>query len=158
MWSYDGRDSILGARAGSVALATAYVEMTSMIVGLGTDVVDCVRIRVILQKHGERFLERVFTAEERAYCMAKADPVPHLAARFAAKEAARKAMATEKSLGWHDVEVVRSAAGSISMRFAGAATVGAERLNVARSHVSMTHVKSIAVATVVLETDGRGSS
>ncbi len=125
-----------------------------MIVGLGTDVVDCVRIRVILQRHGQRFLERVFTADERGYCVAKADPVPHLAVRFAAKEAARKAMAREKSLGWHDVEIVRSDEGPVSLRFTGAAAVGVARLNVVRSHLSVAHERSIAVATVILEAEG----
>lgn len=122
-----------------------------MIVGLGTDVVDCARLRRVVDRYGARFIERVFTEHERDYCLRMRDPVPHLAARFAAKEAARKALAQAPPLGWHDVEVVRSEAGPIALEFHGDALKEARRVGVRRSWVSLSHELSTAVATVVLE-------
>lgn len=122
-----------------------------MIVGLGVDVCDCERLRQAIARHGERFVERVFTADERAYCMKMRDPVPHLAARFAAKEAARKALADGPDLGWHEVEVVREAAGPVALRFSGKAAEGVAARGVARAHLSLAHERTVAVATVILE-------
>ncbi|HET9598767.1 MAG TPA: holo-ACP synthase, partial [Anaeromyxobacteraceae bacterium] len=79
-----------------------------MILGLGVDVVHIARIeRVLGSAHGPRFVERTFTAGERSYCDARRDRATHYAARFAAKEAASKALGVPEGIGFHDVEVVR---------------------------------------------------
>jgi holo-[acyl-carrier protein] synthase len=77
--------------------------------GVGTDIIECSRIAGVLERQGERFLKRVFTEGERAYCLRMKNPVPHLAARFAAKEAVSKCFTTGigESLGWQSIEVVK---------------------------------------------------
>src|SRR5256886_6717175 len=79
------------------------------IIGLGFDATDIPRVREVFARHGERFLRRVFTDEEIAYCTRQRDPVPSLAGRFAAKEAAMNALGTGHSRGvlWKDIEVFR---------------------------------------------------
>src|SRR5262244_969535 len=79
------------------------------IIGLGFDATDLPRIRDVFDRYGDRFLQRVFTDGEITYCTRQRDPVPSLAGRFAAKEAAMKALGTGHSQGvlWRDVEVVR---------------------------------------------------
>jgi len=81
----------------------------SRTIGIGIDVVRIPRMRDVIARWDERFLRRVFTEGEIAYCRARRDPVPHFAARFAAKEAATKALGTGLSLGlrWRDLEVRR---------------------------------------------------
>jgi len=122
-----------------------------VIVGIGVDVVECARLRRALERHGERFLARVFCDAERAYCMGMHDPVPHLAARFAAKEATRKALASLPPLSWHDVEVVRAPEGPVTLELHGVARAGAQALGVVRRHLSLAHERAYAVAQVVLE-------
>lgn len=77
--------------------------------GVGVDLIECARLQSALERHGERFLQRVFTAGERAYCLGMKNPVPHLAARFAAKEAVAKCFTTGigAELGWLSIEVVK---------------------------------------------------
>jgi holo-[acyl-carrier protein] synthase len=77
--------------------------------GVGTDIIECSRIARVLERQGERFLNRVFTDGEREYCMKMKNPVPHLAARFAAKEAVSKCFTTGigSSLGWKSIEVIK---------------------------------------------------
>lgn len=83
------------------------LEEGGIVLGLGTDLVDVERIRRSHERHGERFLKRVFTAEEQAYCLSRPDPYPHLAARFAAKEAVSKAFSTGigAEFAWTSVSV-----------------------------------------------------
>jgi holo-[acyl-carrier protein] synthase len=121
------------------------------IVGLGIDATDIPRIRETVHRYGERFLYRVFTDGEIAYCRRRRDPVPHLAGRFAAKEAAMKALGTGHSRGvlWRDVEVVR-AGGPPQLRFHGAAARHAESLGVRRSLLTITHSDALAFAQVLL--------
>lgn len=124
-----------------------------MIVGLGVDLVELSRIRAVWQRHGERFLERVLTADERAYCLRKRDPVPSLAARFAAKEATAKALGTGLARGvrFRDIEVVRAATGEPGLRLHGAAREIAGRRGAGRNLLTLTHGRDAAVAVVVLE-------
>jgi holo-[acyl-carrier protein] synthase len=124
-----------------------------VIVGLGMDVVDVARIRRILEGPAElagRFVERCFTAEERRTCDAFRDRATRYAARFAAKEAASKALGVPARIGWHDVEVVRGD-GPPALVLRGEAAAAAARLGVTRSHLTITHDAAIAAATVVLE-------
>ena len=122
-----------------------------MILGLGTDIVDCDRIELALERHGDRFEERVFTNDERAYCRRMPNPTLHFAARFAAKEAARKAMAEGPDLNWQDVEVIRTPAGPVRLEFHGVAAEVAAGMGVKRCFLSIAHEQSSAVATVILE-------
>lgn len=77
--------------------------------GTGTDIIECSRIARVLERQGERFLKRVYTEGEQQYCMQMKNPVPHLAARFAAKEAVSKCFTTGigSSLGWKSIEVIK---------------------------------------------------
>lgn len=122
------------------------------IVGLGIDATDLPRVRETYQKYGDRFLQRVFTAEEIAYCLRRRDPVPSLAGRFAAKEAGMKAIGTGHSRGvlWREVEVVRGAGGPPQLRFHGAALRHAERMGVTRALLTITHSETLAFAQVIL--------
>lgn len=124
-----------------------------MIVGVGVDIVDLARIRDVLERHRDRFLDRILTAEEKRYCLEHRDPTPFVAARFAAKEAVFKAIGTGWSDGvrWTDIEVRRDAAGRPLLVTSGMVQQleGAG----ARWHLSMSHERSAAVAVAVLERD-----
>jgi holo-[acyl-carrier protein] synthase len=121
------------------------------IIGMGLDATDLHRISEMLQRYRDRFLQRIFTDGEIAYCTRRRDPVPHLAGRFAVKEAAMKALGTGRTRGvlWKDIEVVR-VGGPPQLRFHGGAARRAEAMNVRRSLVTITHSESIALAQVIL--------
>jgi holo-[acyl-carrier protein] synthase len=129
-----------------------------MILGVGVDVVETARIERAARRHGERFLGRVFTEAEAAYCRGMKRSAEHLAARFAAKEAAVKALGTGfgRGFGLRDIEVARDASGRPALRLHRRARSLAERLGVRRVHVSLSHSRDLAAAVVVLEggTDG----
>lgn len=127
-----------------------------MIVGIGTDLVEIERVRVLVQEKGERVLARLFTAGERAYCEAKARPARHLAARIAAKEAAFKALSGSddaRGIGWREIEVQMDHLGRPLLALHGRAAARAAELGVARHWVSLTHGEQAAVAVVILERD-----
>lgn len=118
--------------------------------GIGIDLVEVPRIRELLEKHGQRFKERTFTAGEIAYCDACADPAMHYAARFAAKEAAAKALGTglwAEGVVWTDIEVVREVSGKPQIALHGAAKQHAADANCL---VSLTHTRDLAMAQVIL--------
>jgi holo-[acyl-carrier protein] synthase len=121
------------------------------IIGIGLDATDLPRIADMLQRYGERFLRRVFTEGEIAYCKRRRDPVPSLAGRFAVKEAAMKALGTGQSQGviWKDIEVVR-AGGPPQLRLHGGAARRADSMHVRRTLVTITHAQTIAMAQVML--------
>jgi holo-[acyl-carrier protein] synthase len=121
------------------------------ILGLGLDATDIPRIADVFARYGDRFLRRIFTAGEIAYCTRRKNPVPHLAARFAAKEAGMKALGTGHSRGvlWQDLEVVR-VSGPPQLRLHGGAAARAQRLGVESSLLTLTHSESLAVAQVLL--------
>ena len=121
------------------------------VIGIGIDATDLPRIADLLERYGERFLKRVFTAAEIAYCTARRDPVPSLGGRFAVKEAAMKALGTglSRGVGWKDIEVVR-AGGPPQLRLHGGAARRAEQMHVRRSLVTITHAQTLAMAQVML--------
>lgn len=127
-----------------------------MIVGSGIDLTETGRIQKAVDRYGARFLDRVYTAAEQEYCRRKRNSAESLAARFAAKEAAAKALGTGISRGvtWLEIEVVREPGGRPSLRFHGRAAQIAEGLGMAHAALSLTHTGSLAMASVVLE-DGR---
>jgi holo-[acyl-carrier protein] synthase len=127
-----------------------------MIVGSGIDLVEIGRIQHSMDRYGSRFLNRVYTAEEQAYCLRKRNAAESFAARFAAKEAGAKALGTGISFGvnWLEIEVVRAPGGRPTLRFHGRAAQIAAAMGVVRSALSITHTAALAMASVVLE-DGR---
>src|SRR5512140_2358298 len=125
-----------------------------MIAGIGVDVVDIARVQALLDRHGERFLRRVFTEEEAAYAMGGANKAERLAGRFAVKEAVMKALGTGKSQGilWRDVETLRGRLGKPEVRLHGQAVQWAKiRSGGAMMHASITHDGGKAMAFVILE-------
>jgi holo-[acyl-carrier protein] synthase len=124
-----------------------------MIVGSGIDVVEIERIQRTMDRYGQRFLDRVYTAPEQAYCLRKRKSAESLAARFAAKEAGAKALGTGISHGvnWLEIEVVREPSGRPTLRFLGRAAEFAARLGASRAALSITHTTTLAVASVVIE-------
>lgn len=124
-----------------------------MIIGSGIDVVEIERIQNSMNRFGARFLDRVYTAGEQQYCLRKRNSAESLAARFAAKEAAAKALGTGISHGvsWLEIEVVREAGGRPSLRFDGRAADWARRLGVTRAALSLTHSAGLAIASVIVE-------
>src|SRR5688500_19274212 len=121
------------------------------IVGLGFDATGIPRVADMLERYGERFLRRVFTDGEIAYCTRRRNPAPHLAGRFAAKEAAMKALGTGHSRGvlWKDVEVLRGA-GPPRLHLYGGAAARADAMHVRRSLLTITHSDALAIAQVML--------
>ena len=119
--------------------------------GLGFDATDIPRVADVFRRYGDHFLRRVFTEQEIAYCTRRRDPAPHLAGRFAAKEAAMKALGTGHSRGvlWKDVEIVR-AFGPPRLELHGEAARVAERMNARRSLLTITHAETLAMAQVLL--------
>ena len=127
-----------------------------MIVGSGIDLAEIERIQHSMDRYGQRFLDRVYTATEQAYCLSKRKSAESLAARFAAKEAGAKALGTGISHGvnWLEIEVAREAGGRPTLQFHGRAAEFAVRLGVSHAALSITHTAALAMAGVVLE-DGR---
>jgi holo-[acyl-carrier protein] synthase len=124
-----------------------------MIVGTGIDITEVPRIRQTIERFGGRFLQRIFTAGEIRYCDSKANRFERYAARFAAKEAAMKALGTGWSRGvrWVDCEVVRMPGGRPTMTFHGKAGEFAARLGVKNAALSISHTVEQAIAQVILE-------
>jgi holo-[acyl-carrier protein] synthase len=123
------------------------------VAGLGTDLARVARFRRFLDEDKQSLLERLFTAGERAYALAKADPAPYLAARFAAKEAGMKAfgLGWRDGLSWHDFEVVRDPLGRPDLELSGRAAELAAARGIKAVHLSYSHDGDYAVATVILE-------
>ena len=125
--------------------------MSSNLIGLGLDVTDINRIAEALARYGERFMRRVFTDGEVVYCTSRRVPAVHFAGRFAAKEAAMKALGTGHSRGvlWRDIEVVRHG-GPPQLQFHGGAARRFAELGAGSSLLTITHSDEIALAEVLL--------
>ena len=121
------------------------------IIGIGLDATEIDRIEAAVARFGDRFLRRVFTEGEIAYATRRRNPAPHLAGRFAAKEAAMKALGTGHSQGvlWRDIEVVR-VSGPPQLLFHGGAARRFERMNAGGSLLTITHSQTLAIAQVML--------
>jgi holo-[acyl-carrier protein] synthase len=124
-----------------------------MIVGIGTDLAEIARIERSIARFGQRFLERIYTPAEIAYCQRKKSSAESFAARFAAKEAAAKALGTGISYGvtWHEFEVRREPSGKPILHLSGRAAHLAASLGATRSTISLTHTATLAMAVVILE-------
>ena len=121
------------------------------IIGLGLDATEVPRISRLMEQYGGRFIERVFTEGEIAYCSRKARAAESYAARFAAKEAAMKALGTGHACGvvWRDVEVVRLG-GPPLLELHGAAAERFARMGGVSAHLTLTHTGDLALAHVIL--------
>lgn len=124
-----------------------------MIVGTGVDLAEVDRIREAIERHGNRFIERIFTDGEIAYTERKANRYERYAARFAAKEAGMKALGTgwRRGVRWHDFEVTNLPSGRPTLSFHGKAAEHAARLGVKAVSLSMTHTATTGMAMVILE-------
>jgi holo-[acyl-carrier protein] synthase len=124
-----------------------------MLVGTGIDLTEIDRIRKSIARFGDRFLDRIYTPREKAYCLRKKNSAESFAARFAAKEAAAKALGTGISYGvtWLEIEVTREPSGRPGLSFHGRAAQIAARLGVQQAALSLTHTGQMAMASVALE-------
>ena len=124
-----------------------------MIVGLGVDIAEVDRIQAAITRHGQAFLDRIFTPAEIAYCDRHRNRCERYAGRFAAKEAAMKALGTGWSNGvrWVDIEVTRLPSGQPTLSLHGATREIAERLGMRRAILSITHSGNTALAQVIFE-------
>ena len=121
--------------------------------GIGIDVCKVERISESLRRFGERMERRLFTPGELAYCRGFKDPLPHLAARFAAKEATSKALGTgiAGGIGWTQIEVVQPGGRVPELKLSGAALARFNAMGATRSHLTLSHDGGLGVACVVLE-------
>ena len=122
--------------------------------GSGVDIIEISRVGEVLNRFGQRFLDRIFTPEEIAYCRGR---LPNLAARFAAKEAVMKSLGTGvRGVGWKDIEVIRHDSGAPAIRLHGRAKSRAQRLGLEEISVSLSHSREYAVAFVVVRLGQQG--
>jgi holo-[acyl-carrier protein] synthase len=120
-----------------------------MILASGVDIIEISRVKRVLERFGQRFLDRVYTDGEIAYCRGRA---PNLAARFAAKEATMKALGTGvRGVGWKDIEIVRHESGAPNVLLHGRGKRCAQRLGVRDISLSLSHCREYAVAFVVVQ-------
>jgi holo-[acyl-carrier protein] synthase len=126
-----------------------------MIVGLGVDIIEIERVKAAIERSGERFIKRIFTERERAYCEAHRLSATHYAGRFAAKEAVFKALGTGWSgnIRWTDVEVENVKDGPPRLNLTGAAFERYKEMRVVNAHLSISHSRDYAIATAIFETD-----
>jgi holo-[acyl-carrier protein] synthase len=124
-----------------------------MILGLGTDIVDLIRLQKMHKKFGERLLRRILTDSEAEYCMKHKNPYPHMGGRFAVKESVIKAMGSclDSSFTLKDIEVTNLESGKPSIRFHNGALKAYSGLEADMS-VTIAHTRKYATATVILET------
>lgn len=121
------------------------------IVGLGTDLIECERIAGIVERHGDRFMHRTLTEAERAYVAEKANATPHIAGRFAAKEAILKVLGTgwRGPIAWTDMEITNDANGQPHVALHGACRDIAGQRGITRILISITHTAHYASATAI---------
>lgn len=122
-----------------------------MIYGIGVDIVKTARIRTAVERWGQRFLERVFTAEEISYSYKKNDPFLSLSVRFAAKEAFIKASPKGQTISLTDIEISSQADGRPLLHLRDRAKKTLEHLDISCIHVSLSHEKEYGIACVVIE-------
>lgn len=124
-----------------------------MLIGTGIDIVEIERIAQSIARYGDRFLEKIFTAEEIAFCRRKKNFAESFAARFAAKEAGAKALGTgiQHGVTWKELEVRRQPGHRPTLHLAGRALEIANRLGVEHVSLSLTHTATLAMASVHLE-------
>ena len=125
------------------------------ILGIGTDIVEVLRIAHMIERHGELFITRVYTDIEIEYCTTRKAATQHYAGRWAAKEAVLKALGTgwRRGIGWRDIEIRNDRKGTPTVRLRGGAKDVMDRAGIRTMHVSISHCRSYAVAYVVAENE-----
>jgi holo-[acyl-carrier protein] synthase len=133
-----------------------YAHAGAMILGVGTDLAEVPRIKRSIEVYGERFLNRIYTPGEQAYASRRGRAAESFAARFAAKEAAMKAIGTGMRGGvkWKDFEVANERSGRPTLWFQGVALERANAMGVKRVSISLTHTAELAFAVVIVEDGG----
>ncbi|TWT48679.1 holo-ACP synthase [Botrimarina hoheduenensis] len=123
------------------------------ILGIGTDIIECLRIAQLIERHGELFIARVYTEHEIAYCSARKAAMQHYAGRWAAKEAVLKALGTGwvRGIGWRDVEVRHAPGGAPLAHLQGGARDVMVNAGIERIHLSISHCRSHATAYAIAE-------
>jgi len=118
------------------------------IAGIGTDIVECLRVGRMIERHGELFLRRVFTEQEVRYCQARRRAMEHFAGRWAAKEAILKALGTgwTRGLDWTDMDIRPDPAGRPHVHLGGGVRDLAESLHVGKILLSISHCRAYATA------------
>lgn len=121
------------------------------ILGIGTDICECRRIGDMIARHGDLFLDRVFTSAEKSYCLPHKASTVHFAGRWAAKEAALKALGTgwARGIGWADLEVCHGPGGRPRLQLHGAAAEVARQLGISEIMISISHTDDLATAFAV---------
>jgi holo-[acyl-carrier protein] synthase len=118
----------------------------------GVDLIEISRVQAVIEKYGERFLSRVFTDAELAYCRGRP---PQLAARFAAKEAVSKMLGTgiqhPEGVAWRDIQIVSDERGKPSVQLSGLAAQRASQMNLIQMSISLSHTREYAIAIIVAE-------
>ena len=123
-----------------------------MILGTGIDIVKNSRIKNLIEKYGERFLNKVYTKAEISYCQQKINSAPSFAARFAAKEAVLKALGTGmRKNSWQDIEILNNKLGKPEVNLSEETKKRAEELEVSAIFLSMSHEKEYSIAQIVME-------
>jgi holo-[acyl-carrier protein] synthase len=118
------------------------------IVGIGTDIVECLRIAQMIQRHGELFIGRVYTSHEIGYCQARRQATQHFAGRWAAKEAVLKALGTgwQRGISWRDIEIRNELGGRPTIALSGGARRAASERGIGEVLISISHCRSHATA------------
>jgi holo-[acyl-carrier protein] synthase len=131
-------------------------ERQMIVVGIGTDIIECLRVAQMIERHGELFLARVFTPHEIEYCSARKAATQHYAGRFAAKEAVLKALGTGWTRGvqWRDIEVRNDFGGKPKIALSGGAREMCESLGVSEMLISISHCRTHATAYVLAVGNG----
>jgi len=121
------------------------------IIAHGIDLVDCPRIEDMIERHGERFINRIFTAAEQAYAEANKNKIEKLAGRFAAKEAILKLIGTgwRGKIAWTDIEIINNSSGQPEVTLVGEVKKKADKLGIKHISVSITHTANFAIASAV---------
>ena len=125
----------------------------AQIIGIGTDIIECLRIAQMIERHGELFINRVYTPHEIQYCQRRKLATQHYAARWAGKEAVLKALGTgwRKGISWRDIEIHNDPGGRPSVAIHGGALLVMEQLGIIEMHISLSHCRSHATAYAVAE-------
>ena len=124
-----------------------------MIVATGNDIIEIERLERVLRRHGERFIQRVFTDREQEYCRQQPHPPQHYAARFAGKEAVLKVLGTgwDRGIHWRDVEILRTEKGDPFVEMHGNGAIIAAEQGIDIVHISLSHSRTLALATAIGE-------
>jgi holo-[acyl-carrier protein] synthase len=125
----------------------------AQIIGIGTDIIECLRIAQMIERHAELFINRVYTPHEIQYCQSRKLATQHFAARWAGKEAVLKALGTgwRKGISWRDIEIRNDPGGRPSVAIRGGALDVVEQLGIIDVHISLSHCRSHATAYAVAE-------